>query len=677
MRTIVPVVVLLAGGGCATAAPRPGPAPTVTPPSAEITATAPPSAATAEERVVVGGTFLAAMPRGLTSFGSAVVGGAFYLLGGYAGEPHRYTAEGQSRDIWKLPLSAPATWTKVGALPYGLQGLAVVAYRDELCRFGGNRAISAENQKAAMRSIADAACFHTKTGVWRALPNLPNGRSSLDAVVIGSTVYLAGGWQLGNGQKGAGEQSGEWASDVLKMDLDAATPRWESVPAPMQTRAAAAVASRGKLYVMGGLGADMKTSRAVHVLDTSNGTWSRGPDLPSDGFGMAAIAEDGTEHVIATTRDGAVSELEGGAWTELGKLTFPRLFHRLAWLDPTHLVVIGGITGMQTHGRTKLLEVFAVEPKNAEIARVEIPFPGHAKNRQAVFVHDDFLYVFGGNNSLEQHEFAPTNFVDEGYRLHLPSLNWKPVAPYPQKRQSMQVTWVGDKLLALGGFGHNGTAAVSFNEGYWFDPSAGTWSPAQGLPAGRTQFGLTSHQDRLYVFGGLSYDPARKQAAFDHVKVNLVTAKGTSQGFSDLGSPLPGPRRAFGGVTLGGEYFIVGGMRESFELVEDCLRYSFDTKRYRPMPCPPKPRLSGRLIALNDKIYAVGGNTRASSGSLEADRSIEVFDPKTSRWSVLIDDVGFDTHHANVAVYRGQIVMASSQNKHGTMLLAFIRPPRD
>jgi N-acetylneuraminic acid mutarotase len=660
---------------CAAPLPKP-PAGTAGSTQPKVTSTPGEQEAELAPDVVVSGAFAASMPRGLTSFGGAVVDGAFYLVGGYGGEPHNYSAEGQSRDIWKLPLLAGGRWRRAGSLPYGLQGLAVVGYRDEVCRFGGNRVENARGEKTSMVSVSDAACFHTKTGAWRALPSLPTGRSSVDAVIIGGTVYLAGGWQLGDGQKGGTEQSGAWRGDLLRLDLDPKAPRWTSIEAPVETRAASAVAAQGKIYLMGGLTSDKKPSRAVHVFDPTSSTWSRGPDLPTDGFGMAAITEEPSGHVIATTRDGAVLELEGGAWRVLGTLTFPRFFHRLAWRSATELVAIGGITGMQTHGRTKLLEVFPIEKQAAQSSRVELSFPGQAKNRQAAFVHDDFLYVFGGNNSIEQHDFEPTNFVDEGHRLHLPSLTWARVAPYPQKRQSMQVAWVGDKLFALGGFGHNGSAAVSFNEGYWWNPTTEAWIPAPSLPAGRTQFGLTTRQDRIYVFGGLNYDPTRKESAFDHVKTNLsAAADGSFSGsFSDLGSPLPGPRRAFGGVTLGDEYFMVGGMRENFKLVDDCVRYSFTTKQYRPMPCPPKTRLSARLVALDNKIYAVGGNTRGSSGSLEPDRSIEVFDPKTSEWSVLIGDVGFDTHHANVATYRNQILMASSQNTRGVMTLAFIRP---
>lgn len=619
----------------------------------------------------VAGGFVASMPRELTSFGGTVVDGAFYLVGGYGGQPHRYTAEGQSSDVWRLSLGGDARWTHEGSLPYGLQGLAIVGHRGEVCRFGGSRVEAATGAgSAVMRSVADAACWSTRTHSWRALPDLPAARSSHDAVLVGDTVFLAGGWTLDG--TGATERDGTWSGDVLRLDLSSKDARWTSLPTPARTRAATVVAARGKLYVMGGLGSDKQPSRSVHVLDLGSSTWSRGPDLPTDGFGMAAIADDASGAVVASTPDGSVLRLRGAAWERVGSLTFPRFFHRLAWRKPGELVAIGGITGMQTHGRTKLVETFSLEPSASEVSRVELPFPGRAKNRQAFFVRDDFLYVFGGNDSTEQHDFEPKNFVSEGHRLHLPSLTWSTVAAYPHARQSMSTAWVGDQLLALGGFGHDGSGAVSFTEGYWCSSKAEAWTPAPSLPKGRTQFGLTTHGAEIFVFGGLNYDPSRKKAAFDHVTTTLVASSGGS--FVDAGAPLPSPRRAFGGATLGDEYFLVGGMRDDFHLVEDCLRYSFVTKEYRAMPCPSKTRLSAKLVVIGETIYAVGGSTRAASGNLEPERSIEAFDPRTSTWSTVVEDVGFDTHHVNVATYRDRIVLSSTQSPRSVMTLAFVRP---
>ena len=134
------------------------------------------------------------------------------------------------------------------------------------------------------------------------------------------------------------------------------------------------------------------------------------------------------------------------------------------------------------------------------------------KNRQAIFLDGDFLYLFGGNNSLEQHDFEPQNFVAEGWRLHLPSLQWQRVADFPAARQSMStVQWEGH-ALAVGGFGHDGKEAVSQLDAYEFDFEHGRFAQRAGLPAGksRTQFGLAQYGGKLWIFGGLNYDPRRK-----------------------------------------------------------------------------------------------------------------------------------------------------------------------
>jgi N-acetylneuraminic acid mutarotase len=607
------------------------------------------------------------------------VGEHVYVLGGYSGEPHSYSREGQSDEVWRLSLGRGGKWERVGRLPVGLQGLAAVDYGDEVCRFGGNRVDNVAGSKAAMVSVTDAACLHTKTGVWRKLPDLPSGRSSHEAARIGSTVYLAGGWQLGDGGTAGGADSGVFKKDVLALDLASPGAQWTVIEAPFEQRAVGVATAWGKLFVLGGLTPAKKPTSQVHVFDPSSRSWSSGPDLPSDGFGLAALGSERT--LVASSRDGALYRMNdvGGSWARAGAWTFPRFFHRLAWRSPTELVVVGGITGMHTHGRTRHTEVARLDDTKPEVSTVEIDYPGTAKNRQVVVVHDDFLYLFGGNNSLGQHDFASTNFTAEGHRLHLPSLTFAKAAPYPVPRQTMQSVKTEGGLVSVGGFGHDGEAAVSFNEAFRFDFAKEEWSKIGGLPRGRTQFGLVAEGADLFVFGGLNYDPKRPRDTFDHVtdtlRAPLAPKAGSSDAFVDAKIKLPGPRRAFGGALLGGEYFIVGGMKDNFQLVEDCLRFSFKTKKFASLPCPAKPRLSSKLLALGGKLYAVAGSRRGDDGKMSPDRSVEVFDPATNAWTVLVDDVGFDTHHAHAVAYGDRILVVSTHNDRGRLLLATIRVP--
>jgi hypothetical protein len=168
---------------------------------------------------------------------------------------------------------------------------------------------------------------------------MPKGRSSHDAVVVGSRLSVVGGWEL------RGKQPTVWHDTVLSADLSAAHPTWEELPkAPFHCRAFALGECRGKAYVLGGMEESGATT-ATHVLELATGKWSAGPKLPGEGlegFGGSAVTCDG--HLYATTYSGKVSRLsdDGQSWQDAGKLTRPRFFHRLLSADDHSLIVVGG-----------------------------------------------------------------------------------------------------------------------------------------------------------------------------------------------------------------------------------------------------------------------------------------------------------------------------------------------
>jgi N-acetylneuraminic acid mutarotase len=614
----------------------------------------------ASHDVQVSGALLPPMPVAVTSFGAATDGAHLYVLGGYHGTPHAYTAEGQSRTLSRLALEG-GPWEAMGELDVGLQGLALVAHGDRLCRVGGNT-VDAEGR---MGSVPDAACW-SRTEGWQAIAPLPAPRSSHDAVVVGDTLYVAGGWNLDGDPARA-----EWHDTLLALDLSAPEGAWRSIEAPFARRALALAEVDGKLVAIGGLTGGREPSSQVDVYDPATGTWSRGPDYPGDAFGVAAVRVG--DAIVASARDGVLHRWRPGQarWERVGTLAFPRFFHRLLPVGPSSLVALGGIGGMHTHGRTAHVERIELEATSPIVSTWTMDYPGEAKNRQAMFLHEDFLYLFGGNDSLEQHDFEPDNFESAGWRLHIPSMQWERITDYPTARQTMQTALLDGRGVAVGGFGHDGTAAVSHPEAYTFDFASGAWSPRPGLPSGRTQFGLAAHGGALYVIGGLSYDPSRPQA-FDHVTSILRT---DDEGvFVEEPVVLPGPRRAFAGGVLDGQYYLVGGMREGFQLVEDCLRYDLGARTFATIACPPGgPRLSGDLVALNGRLY-LGTGTVRREGAMESDRSIEVYEPASNTWSTVVEQLPFDTRHARMLAYRDRLLVVSTHRDDGRILLALIEP---
>lgn len=617
-----------------------------------------------ELHVEVAGPLLPPMPLAVTSFGAARDERHLYVLGGYAGTPHAYSSEGQSRSLWRLALDGSEGWTELTRMERGLQGLSLLAHGGRVCRFGGTHIRNARGAPTRMESLAEAACFDPSGGGWSALPSLPSGRSSHESARIGNVLYVVGGWRL------QGEpQSGVFHGDMLTLDLAAPGAGWTSIALPFRRRALGVASCAGKLLAIGGIDEQGQSSRQVDIFDPQTQQWTRGPDFPADAFGLAATSDE--RHVYASARDGVVYRLAllGTAWERVDDLLFPRFFHQLI-AHGDELIAVGGIGGMHDRGRTRHVERLPLVPRPPSVASVQLDFPGSAKNRYALFVHDDFLYLFGGNNSLEQHDFAPHNFVREGHRLHLPSLRWERTSDFPAARQTMQLAKLDGKVVAVGGFGHDGQKATTQSDVFTFDLTQQTWSAAPALPAGRTQFGLTSHDGALWIFGGLNYDPARPEA-FDHVRSVLRASAGGS--FEPVGVELPSERRAFAGVTVGGRYYMVGGMRDDFAEVTSCSVFDFASRAFSEFPCPAHPRVSGDLVAIGERLFMASGMARSEQG-LTANRSIETLDLRAPepRWQTLLEQLPFDTRHMRALAHRERILLVSTHLPTQRIQLAWV-----
>ena len=103
-------------------------------------------------RLVPTANTLPALPKGVTSFGGAIVGNTLYVFGGNYGSAHEYTHEEQSGDLWKLNLANPAKWELAGTGPRR-QGLAMVEYKGMLYRIGGFVATNKSGEKQNLAGI--------------------------------------------------------------------------------------------------------------------------------------------------------------------------------------------------------------------------------------------------------------------------------------------------------------------------------------------------------------------------------------------------------------------------------------------------------------------------------------------------------------------------------------------
>lgn len=296
------------------------------------------------------------LPKGLTSFGAAVLDGKVYVYGGHTGSAHAYYKEGQSDEMFVLDLAKPDAWKVVGKVPRR-QGLALVPHGGYLYRVGGFEARNAEGEDRDLASTADFARFDPKTGKWEKLANLPEPRSSHDAVVIGDKLYVAGGWAMADGES-------TWHETALVADLSADEIRWEKLPnPPFKRRALALGESGGRLYVVGGMQEEGGPTTKVGVYDPKSKSWSEGPVILADGrmggFGSSAFRCG--EQLYVSTYEGKLQRLDenAGEWVEVDELEHPRFFHRMLPVSGNRLLVLGGAS-MQA-GKVLELETFDVE----------------------------------------------------------------------------------------------------------------------------------------------------------------------------------------------------------------------------------------------------------------------------------------------------------------------------
>jgi hypothetical protein len=305
---------------------------------------------------------LAPLKSPVTSFGAAIADGHLYTYGGHLGSPHSYSAEEQTGELLRLSVAKPESWEALGNGPKRT-GLAMVAYGGKLYRVGGWESQNKAGEKWNLFSQSDFARFDPKTGKWEDLTPLPQGRSSHDAAVLGSKLYVVGGWKLD------GEGDGEWHDTALVADLAADKPEWKEIASPPFMRRALAVAAfNGKVYVIGGMTDSNEATTAVSIYDEQSNSWSEGPAIPGkgfDGFGTSAIATK--EGIYCTAGSGGLFRLsnDGKQWEEVGQLSKPRMFHRLVATDDGRLLVVGG-TSRKTG---KVTEVEAIEVKLASAAK--------------------------------------------------------------------------------------------------------------------------------------------------------------------------------------------------------------------------------------------------------------------------------------------------------------------
>ncbi|MEM7235324.1 MAG: hypothetical protein AAF517_24320 [Planctomycetota bacterium] len=334
--------------------------------------------------------------------------------------------------------------------------------------------------------------------------------------------------------------------------------------------------------------------------------------------------------------------------------------------------------GSAKGGHLGFCETYDVRTRadEATVTTVTLPYPGTTRNRQAAWVSGNELFLFGGNNSLGQHDFEPQHFCREAFKLHLGTLQFREVQDFPHNRQSMMPAMVADgsgSVVTIGGFGHDGEVARAHHQVHSYASDEDAWHVAMELPKPRTQAGIVSRKDGIWIFGGVDYDP-RREESFQY-PTEVVHLDPSSGKVSAAEFETTQPRRAFGSCTLEGKTYLVGGMGPEFSLVAEPEVFDWTRQEWSTIEAPARPRISPHLVTMNTRLYLIGGSSPKQEGrGFESNRSVEVYDPFTRDWRVLVEQLPFDTRHAQVEVVGDHILIFSTHNDSGLMHLHYLDP---
>jgi N-acetylneuraminic acid mutarotase len=277
------------------------------------------------------------LPRAVSSFGAVVESGYIYVYGGHSGKTHSYSKDTTQGDFHRLNLAEPGKgWESLPAST-NVQGLALVSHAGKIIRIGGMQPLNAPGEDAKTSSVAEVKVYDPAKKTWTDLPALPVGRSSHDAVVIGDTLIVVGGWTMKAGEKPT------WHTTSLTLNLKDPQSAWKTVEQPFSRRALTVAAYQGKVYAIAGLDSEGEISHDVNIFDPATGKWTTGPKIPGgrmNGFTPAAVVNAGKLYV--SPADGKIYELTGDTWTERATLKASRFVHRVVPHGQADLLVLGG-----------------------------------------------------------------------------------------------------------------------------------------------------------------------------------------------------------------------------------------------------------------------------------------------------------------------------------------------
>src|SRR5688500_804510 len=182
------------------------------------------------------------------------------------------------------------------------------------------------------------------------------------------------------------------------------------------------------------------------------------------------------------------------------------------------------------------------------------------------------------------------------------------------------------------------------------------WSMGHAMPLGRSEHAVAEMNGKIWVLGG--YPPGRLPS-------NLVQIYDPATSSWSLGPRLPQPIHHIVAAAVGGKLYVIGGEIDGASTGRPEI-FVAHTRVHDPaiggwVARAPMPtvRSGGGKAVIDGKIYVAGG--RPPGGS-----ACEVYDPAADKWEKL-PDLPTQRNHLAMAAVNGKIIVAGGRTGPGAM----------
>lgn len=250
-------------------------------------------------------------------------------------------------------------------------------------------------------------------------------------------------------------------------------------------------------------------------------------------------------------------------------------------------------------------------------------------------VLDGRLYVAGGL-------LTPNT----GYSAHFESYDpatdaWTRLATLPEARHHIALAAAGGLIYGVGGFSGGFPNWRAQASAYVYDPRANRWEEGVPLPYPSAEGVFATISERLYLVGGRvrAHDDARHFN--DHADTARSLVFNPANGRWSAIADAPTARNSAAAAVIDGRLFVVGG-RQAIKQADGSLRQVnvphlevYDPRTDRWSVRAPMPQAQGGLAAAahGGRLYVFGGEQWVPEQKVFA--NAWVYDPTSDRWRAL------------------------------------------